>query len=143
MTFATANPNFHLFDASTYFVGTQANNRESQFNVLDDVSINHGGHQLKFGVDYRLLNYHQNGIPAWVDMAARTTQGFTSSGDINQLFYEEFKTGTIESTFFSLYGQDSWRITRRLNLTYGLRWEFNPAPIGLASNSNAPGRKLI
>src|SRR6266567_4234865 len=26
----------------------------------------------------------------------------------------------------SLYGQDTWRITPRFTLTYGLRWDLNP-----------------
>jgi hypothetical protein len=28
----------------------------------------------------------------------------------------------------SLYGQDNWKISRRLSLTYGLRYEINPPP---------------
>lgn len=31
-------------------------------------------------------------------------------------------------TNFSAYGQDSWRLGHRLTLTYGVRWELNPAP---------------
>jgi hypothetical protein len=29
---------------------------------------------------------------------------------------------------FSLYGQDTWRLTERATITYGLRWDVNPAP---------------
>jgi len=37
----------------------------------------------------------------------------------------------------SLYGQDSWRASQRLVLTYGLRWELNPAPSGRSGTTLA------
>src|SRR5207253_6044303 len=31
-------------------------------------------------------------------------------------------------TNFSAFAQDEWRVTQRLNLSLGLRWEVNPPP---------------
>src|SRR5262249_42475871 len=38
---------------------------------------------------------------------------------------------------FSAYGQDNWKVTPRFTLTYGLRWDVNPALKG-KTESNDP-----
>src|SRR5262249_11467289 len=38
-------------------------------------------------------------------------------------------------TNFSAYGQDSWKVSPHITITYGLRWEINPPP-GEADNKS-------
>ena len=32
--------------------------------------------------------------------------------------------------FYSLYVQDKWQVSRKLTLSYGLRWEYFAPPVG-------------
>jgi outer membrane receptor protein involved in Fe transport len=47
------------------------------------------------------------------------------------------QSDTLLSHNFSLYGQDAWKISPRLTLTYGLRWDVNP-PLKGKNLSNDP-----
>src|SRR5262245_53719316 len=47
------------------------------------------------------------------------------------------QSNALLSQNFSLYGQDTWRITPRLTATYGLRWDVNPALKG-KNDANDP-----
>jgi len=46
-------------------------------------------------------------------------------------------TGALLVRNFSFYGQDTWKITPRLTVTYGLRWDINPALKG-KNSANDP-----
>src|SRR5262249_17272289 len=41
-----------------------------------------------------------------------------------------FQTVELRSQNFSLYGQDTWKASPRWTITYGLRWDVNPALTG-------------
>jgi hypothetical protein len=108
--------------------GLLSHNRQRQWNVVNVLTYTRGSHALKFGVDYRRLasvsysgNYRRQFKPDSIAaLAANTPSAATIIAPAVTLrpIYNNF----------SAFGQDSWRFNGRLTLTYGLRYEINPAP---------------
>lgn len=107
--------------------GKLTNNEQRQWNFADSFSWVNGAHHVKAGFDYRrlsplygirkyLLNAIFNGVTGAVAGTASSVTVGAQTGDLTPVF-----------TNFSSWIQDSWQL-RRLTLTYGIRWELNPAP---------------
>lgn len=122
--------------------GKNAWNLQRQLNLVDNVSWQKGTHLLKFGIDYRRLtpeenssNYSQFTIFGTVDdlVNASPLLAIVSSYD-----------GPVNITYnnYSVYGQDTWRFRNALTLTYGLRWDWNPAPSGHGASGLKPLKVL-
>src|SRR5262249_10785899 len=116
--------------ATNYNIGTQSANHGNQINIVWSLNTDLRTHQLKTGVDYRLLENFQSGIATNLLLQASSIQAFAASGQITRLTDQTFRASTIKLPFVSLFAQDSWRTNPRLTLTYGVRWELNPAPSG-------------
>lgn len=109
-------------------VGRNLENLQRQVNIVDNLAVVRGAHNFKFGVDFRRLSpsiaprlYGQLVAVAGVNGAL---QGRATSVNVQS------QTGPVVPIYlnFSFFGQDNWRIKRRLTLTYGLRYEINPPP---------------
>ena len=127
---------FATFDTGFLFTGPNARNRTTQLNFLDDLAVTVGTHQLKFGADYRAIFLDANPPHQFLVFEANTVQDFLSTGTAS-LSASTLVPGRILAQSLSLYGQDTWKITPRLALTYGLRWELAPAPSGRGNTSLA------
>ena len=113
---------------NTLASGKISDNRVRQFNVVNNLSLTLGNHSLKAGVDYRRLESTNDTYDLLRSI---------SLGSVPQLLTGIAPTALIVTTDldtypiyknFSAFVQDTWRASRRLTLTYGLRYDVNPPP---------------
>jgi hypothetical protein len=131
------------------------NEREQQFQWVENVTKVHGNHSLKFGADLRYaMNlrvpsdshragelYFDTGYTGLVQSAnGNTTGGLGLAtfllGEVSRFNrYVSSSTDAQErQRRFFWYGQDTWRLTPKLTVNYGLRWEML-----FPETVNAPG----
>jgi hypothetical protein len=164
---ATPNEqNLPIVSPSNYFGIGQTRSlpifrRENTFQYLDNMSATLGSHTLRWGVDFRRrqLTIYQtnqgngrfNFSPAFTD--SRNPAG--SGGDTMASLLLGFPSSTVHDYTFNWPGErgfevgtyfaDDWRITRRLTLNLGLRWDYYSPFSEVAnrwSNFNVITRKI-
>ncbi|HLK66626.1 MAG TPA: TonB-dependent receptor [Bryobacteraceae bacterium] len=115
------------------------NEQENEFQWVSNTTHNFGNHALKFGVDVRFQqnlrvpsDSHRSGE---ITFSATTTEG-PNGGGLGLASYLLGDVGTFaryvsnsteaaerQKRLFT-YIQDTWRITPKLTVNYGLRWEI-------------------
>jgi hypothetical protein len=99
--------------------------QQRQWNVTDSIANMVGRHQLKFGIDYRRLTPVQE--PAANVLYFFFDQNQVQANNAGEVVSSNAAKSYPLTTNFSAFAQDEWRITERLNVSLGLRWEVNPA----------------
>jgi hypothetical protein len=107
--------------------GPAARNRSIQDNFVDDLFWAKGAHQFKMGVDYRLIPTQTAPPRNNTAFTPDSVQDFLATGDADLVALTSANS-TFHTQSLSFYGQDSWKLTRRATVVYGLRWDINPAP---------------
>src|SRR5215469_7367119 len=124
--------------------------KEDQYQIVNNWTRILGNHQIKFGADIRwaknlrvpsdsnrtgILNFDSgdtsNAGNAGLDLATLLLGDVTS--------FQRFVSTTLDASehqkrwFF--YGQDTWRVTPKLSVNYGLRWEiYYPESVNAKGN---------
>lgn len=128
--------NFNIMGLASYSYGGQSRNRQAQVNVVDSASKSWRGHQIKTGVDFRQTRStnHPNVYSEGVSFnGLETTSDTPQFAFLTGQVLNAQVTSSVDVVYptyinFSAYGQDTWRVTKWTTITYGLRWDVNPAP---------------
>jgi len=116
-------------------------------SLLSVLSWTHGGHSLKMGFDGRLLyesSYNYGNVAPFLTFGSAYTNGpldNSPASPIGQGFASFLfgipTSGLVNnnasfadaSHFYGLFAQDDWRLSRKLTINVGLRWEYEGPPV--------------
>ena len=122
-----------------YSKGQSSDNAQNQANLVFTQSVSDGGHQYKAGADVRALMPTYRYQPYSEDVSFDGLNG-TNGGLLTGTATTYVTSSNITDRYplylnYAFYMQDSWRKTSRLTLTYGFRWDVNPAPFARSGPS--------
>jgi hypothetical protein len=113
---------------------------QNTYHFIDSVSYTHGKHLFKFGAEFHHTLYRGYGAPNYLDGQVQFNGGlaFGTSTALEDFLAGDPASGQfllnppLTTTGFNRYAgffQDDWRITKRLTLNLGLRYEYEPPQI--------------
>ena len=108
-------------------------NKADDYQIRDDLSWTKGSHQLKFGASWAIYKKIQ-------DVFGLTQGGFTFNGQYTGNDFADFllgyssqyqesalqDKGLWDNKSTALYAQDNWKVSPKLTLNLGVRWDGIP-----------------
>jgi Carboxypeptidase regulatory-like domain/TonB-dependent Receptor Plug Domain len=127
---ASANAYVHAIGVGDSDAQTnQDANSLRQWNFRDSFSFEQRNHHIKLGVDERHLSI---GIdpPSFSVLADFFDRNSIVNGEPTDTVITKASPANAVLNEFSAFAEDSWQATKSLNLSFGLRWDVDPAPSG-------------
>ena len=122
--------------------------RSRTLQLLDNVTWSKKSHTVKFGGDVRKLSAYFSNVFAAGRAGQYTFNGSVSNSIVGNP-YAAFLLGIPDRTqvsivnapdsnghaiHYSTFVQDDWKVTSRLTINYGMRWEFHPPFLDALNN---------
>lgn len=118
---------------------SESSNIHNRFQYLDNVSIQKGRHSLKTGADIRRYQDNNIGTSTLLFGSYRFGGGYTGQPwadfllgipDQTQRFVPRPEIGA-RVTSMGFYGQDDFKLSPRITLNFGLRYELYTVPVDI------------
>ena len=104
----------------------------------DNLRVILGGHQLSFGAEWRRA-LHVQGFDFWTDYSYQTLDDLAMNSPLsasNRWGESPFPMGPGIGHNGGIYAQDDWKVTPRLTLNIGVRWDYEGPIINHSSPPN-------
>ena len=111
---------------NSFLLQEPSSGAQRQWNLVDTVSLSSRHHHFKFGLDFRRLTPFAIGTTPLVEPYFASESSVVTNTPLT--FAEAQDPAYPLYMNFSAFAQDKWRVSQRLNLSVGVRWEVNPAP---------------
>jgi len=149
---APAWPIFDISEDNAPFIGSRP--RESvtdTWSFMNNFNKPHGSHTLRFGLDYRMVRWNENnpgtysnGQFVFNNKLTRSNPNTSSTGNTSGTGEASLLMGlpttasnrgigftsplSLQVHYAGVFFQDDWKVTRKLTLNLGLRYEMETPP---------------